>query len=156
MARFWYGQGITQVLLGAINLKTADIRVAALMSATTCDTEFDVANLAAFTAMDEPTGTGYARASLVAQNLTYTTVPDRRVEAKSSPVTLISNAGATGFGSVQAYLVFFNTGTDATSVPLIYDSTPALFPVTINATDNLKVTFTGDTWTYGQSDPLPA
>jgi len=167
MARFWYGQGILGVGNGSIDLDAGDLKLLIVMTNTTCDTEFDVTTLAAFTTLDEPTpgAGGYDRRELPNQTLTYTTVPGRRVEAESGAVVSIVNASdivATYPRSIQGYVIFFDgsPGDDSQAVPLVFNDTSSDLPlvpgVDFVAGDNVRFTFPGAVWSHLLSKPAPA
>lgn len=59
MADFWYTPAKQKLAKGDLDFDTVDLRVKLCMSNTTCDTEQDAANLAAFTTIDAYDGTGY-------------------------------------------------------------------------------------------------
>lgn len=59
MADFWYTPAKQKLAKGDLDFDTADLRVKLCMSNTTCDTEQDAANLAAFTTIDAYDGSGY-------------------------------------------------------------------------------------------------
>lgn len=59
MTYFIYTSWLKRIADGLVDWDSIDIRVRACMSNTTCDTEKDVANLAAFTTIDPMDGSGY-------------------------------------------------------------------------------------------------
>lgn len=59
MADFWYTPAKTKLAKADLDFDTADLRIRLCMSNTTCDTEQDAANLAAFTTIDAYDGAGY-------------------------------------------------------------------------------------------------
>lgn len=59
MADFWYTPAKQKLAKGDLDFDTVDLRVKICMSNTTCDTEQDAANLAAFTTIDAYDGSGY-------------------------------------------------------------------------------------------------
>lgn len=59
MADFWYTPAKAKLAKGDLDFDVVDLRAKLCMSNTTCDTEQDAANLAAFTTIDGYDGAGY-------------------------------------------------------------------------------------------------
>ena len=161
VTRFTYGHGIQAILNGTIDLDTSDLRVILVEATTTANTEFDVNSVGAFTTLAEWTDTAYpatiaARVPLASQTVSYATIPDRRVEANSTPTTIVA-AAAGGAPAIKAYIIYahFSDTDDSQNIPITYDSNPSALPATAGVDDIIKVTFTGNVWLYAQSFPLP-
>ncbi len=153
MAKFWYSHGLVQLGSGTIDLAAGDIRVMLVMTATTCDTEFDKITLTGagpFTNIDEFDGSGYTAGgvALTSQSVALTLVPDRRVKVDALDV----NFGTldTGTRDIQGYLVYdFDSDT-----PILFDDSPSALPGS-PSTENVTIQWSTDGWTFLQSNPNP-
>lgn len=77
MADFWYTPAKTKAAKADLDFDTVDLRAKLCMSNTTCDTEQDASNLAAFTTIDEYDGSGYAELDLGASTINEDTANNR-------------------------------------------------------------------------------
>lgn len=123
MANVLYAKGWKKILEGAAGINLlGDIRLALVMTNTTCDTENDsIEFLDDFTTLDEMDGSGYARLALSTATPTVshdTTRNSIKLVCASHPVFPTLSAGTR---NVQGVLYYVNVlGDDTQSVPLIY------------------------------------
>ena len=115
---FVYNEFKKQLLIGGINLSTADVRVALVMSNTTADTEDDANTFADFTTLDECDGSGYARATLTPEAVTEDPTNNRAVfdAADASFPTL----GAGTRQNVAAIVYIHNGALSSQQIPAFY------------------------------------
>ncbi|MEO0629344.1 MAG: hypothetical protein AAFY46_01285 [Planctomycetota bacterium] len=103
---------------GALNLATADLRVALVMTNTTADTELDVTSLAGFSTLDEMDGANYARQAFAGEALTKDAANNRTELDADDPV--FASLGA-GTRQVAGALVYQHVdGTPANDIPIAY------------------------------------
>jgi hypothetical protein len=126
MAAFVYTIATYKIATGALNLSTADIRTKLLMSNTTCGTQEDATNLAAFTTMDEYDGSGYTALDLASIMATKVDASDRtQIDAADGS---FGSAVSAGTRSIVALLHYVRVdGTTTNDYPLIFDDTPPQF-----------------------------
>lgn len=94
-----------------------DLRVALVMTNTTCDTEEETALMNAFTTLDETAGTNYARKTLSSQAVAIDTTNDR-VEFDCEDLTW--TALGDGARSLQGLLLLRHVTNDTDSIPLAF------------------------------------
>lgn len=145
MADFWYTPAKQKLAKGDLDFDTADLRVKLCMSNTTCDTEQDAANLAAFTTIDEYDGSGYTMLDLASVSVNEDD-PNNRSEIDYADGTFGSAVGA-GTRSWVGMLYFVRVdGTAANDYPVAWkDLTTAngnggAVNLTVNAEGLLQVT----------------
>lgn len=90
---FWYTPAKAKMAKADLDFDTADLRVKLCMSNTTCDTEADAANLAAFTTIDAYDGTGYTDIDL-AGAVVNTDLANDRAEVDYNDGTFGATVGA--------------------------------------------------------------
>jgi len=131
MASFVYTIAKVDVLKGTIDFDGDDIRVAAVMTNTTCDTEEDVALMNGFTTLDEMDGANYARIALLNEVVNTDNTNDRG-EFDADNITW-SSLGA-GTRDVAGLVVYKHVTNDTDSVPICYIDSGG-FPFTANGGD---------------------
>jgi hypothetical protein len=137
MASFVTDNAKEQILLGTWDFSsgTPDIRVALMMTNTTCDIEKDKATNAGYTTLDEFDGSGYSSGGVA---LTSEAVSEdganNRAEFDAADVTF-SSVGAGTRQIAGALLYAFVTNFNS-SVPIAWIDTGG-FPVTANGGDIL-------------------
>lgn len=137
MVNFVYTRAKRDILLGAIDFSTDDIRIILAMTNTTADTEQDVATVSAFTTLDEMDGANYpgtfATRTALATEAVNQDDPNDRAEFDADDVTF-SALGA-GTRDVQGYLIYKHGTSDADSTPILWVDTMAGLPFTASGTD---------------------
>ncbi len=124
MTNVMYAKGWKKVYEGASGINVlGDIRLALVMTNTTCDTENDsIEFLDDFTTLDEYDGTGYARLALSTATPSFTHDTTRnslKLVCTSHPA--FPTLSGDGTRNVQGVLYYINVlADDAQSVPLIY------------------------------------
>lgn len=114
-----------------INLGSAAIHVALLMTNTTADTDNDgVVNVDDITTLDEFDGGGYTRKVLASQTITKDDTNDRAVFDAADATWTALEAGTR---SVAGALVYYHYTNDAASIPIAWIE----FSVTPDGTDFL-------------------
>lgn len=73
----WYTPAKVKLAKADLDFDSVDLRAKLVMSNTTCDTELDAANLAAFTTIDEYDGTGYSEIDFAGLIVNTDTANDR-------------------------------------------------------------------------------
>jgi hypothetical protein len=119
MAAFTYNDAKRALLAGEINWATDDIRVALVMSNTTCDTEDDANTFANFTTVDEFDGSGYASPGIaLASKVINEDVGNNRAEGDAADIDF----GALGNGTrqIQAAIVYKFVTSLSASKPIAY------------------------------------
>lgn len=122
MANFCYSKYKAQLLAGAINMGTADIRVALVMTNTTANTQQDVTSFAGFTTTDEYDGTGYTSPgqALATKAVTQDTTNHRGM-FDADDLTWTSLAAGTR--QCKAAIVYLFITNIAGSLPIAYIDT---------------------------------
>jgi hypothetical protein len=145
MADFWYTPAKTKLAKGDLDFDTADLRVKLCMSNTTCDTEQDAANLAAFTTIDAYDGTGYTDLDLASVSVASDLANDR-AEIDYADGTFGATVGA-GTRQWVGMLYYVRVdGTNANDYPVAWkDLTPnngngGALNLTVNTEGLLQVT----------------
>jgi hypothetical protein len=119
-----YHKAMKKMLEGAAGMNMlGDIRLALVMTNTTCDTENDAIEfLDEFTLLDEYDGTGYARLALSSATPSFnadTTRNSNKLVCATHPV--FPTLSGDGTRNVQGVLYYWNVlGDDAQSVPFLY------------------------------------
>jgi len=128
MTAFAYSP-ITELLAtAALDLSSADIRVIALMSDTTADTDEDAVNIDDITTLDEFDGVGYSELDLASITVTLVPGSDRaQVDAADGTFGATVAAG-TRYITAILYYVYID-GTAANDIPLVFDDTSPTFPL---------------------------
>jgi hypothetical protein len=112
---------------GTIDLDTHDIRVLAVMTNSTADTDTTAATISAFGTLDEFDGSGYSRQAATGEAVAQD-VPNNRAEFTFGAVTF-GTAIVPGTRKLQGLVVFRFITNDADSIPIFYiDLTPAFDP----------------------------
>jgi hypothetical protein len=117
VANFIYNEFKKLALTGALDLSSDDIRVMLVMTGTTCDTEDDADNFAAFTTIDEYDGGSYARVALTSEAVNED-APNNRAEFDAADA-VFSAIGA-GTSNCQAAVIFKEGATDSLRIPIAY------------------------------------
>lgn len=101
---------------------SADLRLMAVMSNTTCDTETDAQTLSDFTTIDECDGVGYAQLDLASVAVAYDATNDRLwVDAADGDLDGGGDSVAVSTRQVTGVVVYrYVDGTDANDVPWCY------------------------------------
>lgn len=133
MASFVYDNAKEQILLGAIDFSSDDIRIALLMTNTTADTEKDKATVGDFTTVDDFDGSGYTAggAALVGEAVAEDN-PNNRAEFDANNLTF-SSLGA-GTRDIQGHLIYKFVTNFNSSLPIAWVDTGG-YPVTANGGD---------------------
>lgn len=145
MADFWYTPAKTKLAKADLDFDSVDLRAKLCMSNTTCDTEQDAANLAAFTTIDAYDGSGYTDLDLAGASVASDTGNDR-AEIDYSDGTFGAAVGA-GTRQWVGLLYYVRVdGTNANDYPVAWkDLTPnngngGAVNLTVNAEGLLQVT----------------
>ena len=134
-------QGFYVDLLAGNVVAAPDLRVRAVMSNTTCDTEADVSTFSGFTTIDECDGVGYAERDLANVSVAYDSANDRLL-IDADDYDLDGGGGSVAASSRQVVgLVYYRyvDGTDANDVPWFYvgigpyTMTGGAFDITVHA-----------------------
>ena len=120
MASLVYTYAKAKLLSADIDLNADDIRVAMVMSDTTCDTEEDKQFIDTFTTLDECDGANYVRKELASEAVTADEANDRG-EFDADDFTWT----ALGVGTRQnvGLLLFKHVNDDTDSIPIAYIDT---------------------------------
>ena len=125
MASFWYNEG-KRLLATTLNLATADMRLALVMSNTTADTENDtIFFMSSFTTLDELNGANYSRQALTGEAVATDLVNDR-FEFDANNVTFTGVSAGTR--NVVGAILFLFVTNDADSVPIAYFDLGTIIP----------------------------
>lgn len=117
MSSFVYQRAKELLGTGALNLSTADLRVALVMTNTTVDTEKTANTFAGFTTKDECDGSGYARADLA--SVTGVRDDGNLIWYVDAADALFTALGA-GTRSNQAALLHVHNATPGNEIPVAY------------------------------------
>lgn len=144
MADFWYTPAKQKLAKADLDFDTVDLRIKLCMSDTTCDSEQDAVNLAAFTTIDECDGSGYTMLDLAGISVNQDDA-NNRSEIDYNDGTFGAAVGA-GTRSVVGMLYFVRVdGTTANDYPVAWkDVTPfngngGAINLTVNAEGLLQV-----------------
>ena len=112
-------QGLHDDIIGGSLTSSADLRLMAVMSNTTTDTETDAQTLSDFTTIDECDGVGYAQADLASLSVAYNASTDKLViDADDCDLDGGSDIIAVSTRQVTRLLFYrYVDGTDANDVP---------------------------------------
>ena len=131
MANFAYTYGKLQIMNGAIDLSSDDIRIMLVMTNSTADTDQDVDFIDQIGTLDEMDDVSYVRKAL-ASEATAVDNPNNRAEFTSDPVTWAA-LGA-GTRNVLGAVIFKFVTNDADSILLAYIDTGG-FPFAATGAD---------------------
>jgi len=99
-----------EAILKGLDLSSSTIKVALVMTNTTCDTENDgISVVGDFTTLDEHNGSGYARQTLSGKTVTKQDANDRAKFSATDPVFASLGAGSRNVAGVL--LIWDNGGT---------------------------------------------
>jgi hypothetical protein len=117
MASFVYQRAKELLATAALNLSTADLRVALVMTNTTTDTEKAANTFAGFTTLDECNGANYARVDLAG----VTTVRDdgNLIVYLDANDAVFTNLGA-GTRQNQAALLHVHNASAGSEIPVAF------------------------------------
>ena len=117
MASLVYNGYKAGVMNGSIDTDTDDVRVALVMTNTTCDTEEDVVLMNAFTTLDEQDGAAYVRKAL-----SLTIQQDDTNDRAELIVSAATTWTALGIGTrlCQGVLFLKHVTNDTDSIPLFF------------------------------------
>lgn len=118
MSVLTYNRAIYLHATGALNLATADLRMALLNENSTAGSEPAAATLSAFSDLSEIEATNYARKALANETVTQDDVNNQVVIDADNP-TWTALGGAAN-DTITAALVYVHTGADSANVPLYY------------------------------------
>lgn len=118
MASVIYNEFKTENAKGNIDLDGNDIRVALVMTNTTCATEEDTALMNAFTTLDECDATGYARQALANEAVNKDTTNDR-AEFDADDVSF-SGLSGDATRDIQGALLLKHVTNDTDSIPIAF------------------------------------
>lgn len=145
MASFWYTPAKTKLAKADLDFDTVDLRARLCMSNTTCDTEQDAANLAAFTTIDAYDGSGYTDIDFTGVSVASDLVNDRaEIDYADGSFGTTVGAGTRNWVGILYYVRV--DGTTANDYPVAWvDLTPAngnggAVNLTVNAEGLLQVT----------------
>ena len=119
MASVIYTHFKAEVMKGNIDLDTGgdDIRVALVMTNTTCDTEEDVTLMNGFTTLDEMDGSGYSRQALANEVVNKDNTNNRgEFDADNTTFSSLGN----GTRAVQGALIYKHVTDDTDSIPICF------------------------------------
>lgn len=145
MADFWYTPAKQKLAKGDLDFDTVDLRIKLCMANTTCDTEQDAANLAAFSTIDEYDGSGYTMLDLANPVVTEDDANNRSEISYDNGTFGATIAAGTRNIVGMLYLVRVD-GTNANDYPVAWkDVTPfngngGAINLTVNAEGLLQVT----------------
>lgn len=144
MANFAYTPAKAKLAKADLDFDSVDLRVKICMSNTTCDTEQDAANLAAFTTIDEYNGSGYTELDLASAAVNTDTGNDRaEIDYADGTFGATVAAGSRNWVGLLYYVRI--DGTTANDYPVAWvDLTPAngnggAVNLTVNAEGLLQV-----------------
>jgi hypothetical protein len=133
MANAWYNEGKTKLLDGSVDFLTDAIRAMLVTSGYVFDADHlvidpgtDDADDASF---NELSGTGYVQRVLASKTVTRNDSSDRAILDCADLLWTAINAG-----TADAMIVFYYSGSLATSVPILYVDS-AGFPKATNGSD---------------------
>lgn len=122
MADVSFNNGMEQILKGAIDFSSDDIRIALLMTNTTPDADDNVPNDIA--TLDEFDGANYVRKALASETVTQDDA-NNRAEFDAADVTF-SSLGA-GTRAIEGILIYKHVGTDANHILLFWKELGSTF-----------------------------
>ncbi len=133
MANFVYTHAKHLFLTGALNLSSADVRVALVMTNTTADTEKDVSTISAFTTLDEYDGANYTSggAALAGESVAQDDANDR---SEFDATDLTFSALGVGARQCQGAIVYAFVTNFGASIPIAWIDTGG-FPFTGNGSN---------------------
>ena len=131
MANFAYTYGKLQIMNGAIDFSSDDIRIMLVMTNSTADTDQDVDFIDQIGTLDEMDGANYVRKAL-ASEATAADDPNNRAEFTADPVTW--TALGAGTREVLGAVIFKFVTNDADSIALAYIDTGG-FPFAATGAD---------------------
>ena len=131
MANFAYTFGKLQIMNGAIDLSSDDIRIMLVMTNSTADTDQDVDFIDQIGTLDEMDDVSYVRKAL-ASEATAVDDPNNRAEFTADPVTW--TALGAGTREVLGAVIFKFVTNDADSILLAYIDTGG-FPFAATGAD---------------------
>ncbi len=133
MASFVYDNAKEQILLGALNFSTDDMRVALLMTNTTADTEKDKVTILGFTTVDDFDGTGYTAggAALAGEAVVEDNANNR---GEFSATNLTFSALGAGTRQIAGALLYKFVTDFNSSLPVAWIDSGG-FPITANGGD---------------------
>ena len=120
MSNFVYTNAKRAILAGEIDFDTDDLRVLAVMSNTTADTEKDKTTLSGFTTLDEMDGSGYARQALTGGAVAADDANDRGEFTADDVV--FANVSA-GTRLVAGFVFYKHVSNDTDSIPVFWVDT---------------------------------
>jgi hypothetical protein len=114
---FVYTPAKTALLNGDLDFAVHDIRLLAVMTNTTADTDQDVQNIADITTLDEFDGSGYARQALAGEAVNEDAA-NNRAEFDATDVAF----GALGNGTraIQGFVLYRHVTNDADAVLIAF------------------------------------
>lgn len=114
---FVYTPAKAKLLSGDLDLNLHDIRVMAVMTNTTADTDQDAATISAIGTLDEFDGSGYVRQALAGEVVNQDD-PNNRGEFDANDVAF----GALGNGTrqIQGFVLFRFITNDTDNVPIAF------------------------------------
>jgi hypothetical protein len=119
-----------QLLLGALNFSTDDIRVALMMTNTTVDTEKDKALVSGYTTLDEFDGSGYTTGGVALTSEAVTEDGANNRGEFDAADAVFTSVGA-GTRQIAGALVYKFVTNFTSSIPIAWIDTGG-FPVTAN------------------------
>jgi len=133
MADFVYDNAKEQLLLGALDFSTDDMRVALLMTNTTADTEKAAATVGGFTTPDDFDGSGYTAggAALAGEAVTEDGANNR---GEFDATNLTFSALGAGTRNIAGALLYKFVTNFNSSIPIAWIDSGG-FPVTANGGD---------------------
>ncbi len=133
MASVVYQNAIGKWMSGDLDMNADDIRVALVMTNTTCDTEPDVDLMNGFTTLDECDATGYARVALANEAVNIDDANDRaEFDADNASFTGLSGNATR---DIQGALVYKHVTNDTDSIPIAFMDFTADIPATATQID---------------------
>lgn len=137
MASFVYTKRFTELLSGAINFTSDDIRAILVDSGTTLDTEPDIDTFAGATTVSEITATNYSSGgSALAGEAVNEDLPNDRAEFDATDLTWASLGGAVN-DTIEAIVIYKWITNLNSSKPIAYLDSAAIssLPLTTNGGD---------------------
>ncbi len=113
-----YTRATRNIMRGEMNFLEAgmNVRVALVMTDTTCDTNLDATTLSAFT-LDEFDGTNYARQNIDTQVVNEDTAND---QAEFDGVNVQFSNLEAGTRQATGLLIYEHVGADSSNIPIAY------------------------------------
>jgi len=131
MSSFIYTRAIAKLMSGDLDLDTHDIRMLAVMTSTTANTEKNSEFISSITTLDEFDGLNYARKTLSGEAVNIDLV-NFRAEFDATNVTWTSLGNGTR--QLAGYVILRHVTNDADSIPIAFIDTANINPGGVDVT----------------------